>query len=111
MWAFAYLHRAVYSVLRFNSTLRTFKARAMVLELNLRELTLQQISEFIKNKCSGYGTVLSVSLRLFPIPLEKSFAVVEMASAEENARLCETVGDGYAADGVLVQLLHRDPPG
>jgi len=79
----------------------------MVLELNLRELTLQHISEFVKGKCSEYGTVLSVSLRLFPIPTGKSFAVVEMASAEENTKLRETVGDGYFAEGVVVHLMHK----
>jgi hypothetical protein len=81
----------------------------MILELNLYELTLRQISEFIKNKCSRYGTVLSVSLRLFPMSTDNgdSFAVVEMASAEENAKLRATVGDGYADKGVVVHLLHK----
>lgn len=85
----------------------------MVLELNLHELTLRQISEFIKNKCSQYGTVLSVSLRLFPISADqgKSFAVIEMSSPEENAKLRETVGDGYFAEGVVVHLVHNPDEG
>lgn len=85
----------------------------MVLELNLHELTLRQISEFIKNKCSEYGTVLSVSLRLFPISADqgKSFAVIEMSSPEENAKLRETVGDGYSDQGVVVHLVHNPDEG
>lgn len=80
----------------------------MVLELNLHELTLRQITEFIKAKCSEYGTVLSVSLRLFPVSSDNghSFAIVEMASAEENEKLRETVGDGYSDRGVVVHLVH-----
>lgn len=80
----------------------------MVLELNLHELTLRQISEFIKVKCSEYGTVLSVSLRLFPISTDNghSFAIVEMASPEENAKLRATVGDAYSERGVVVHLVH-----
>jgi len=85
----------------------------MVLELNLHELTLRQISEFIKTKCSRYGTVLSVSLRLFPIATDegRSFAVIEMASPDENVKLRETVGDGYADRGVVVHLVHNPAEG
>lgn len=84
----------------------------MVLELDLYHLTLQQISEFVRNKCSRYGTVLSVSLKLFPIATDKghSFAVIEMASPEQNTRLRESIGDGYTDRGVVVHLLHNPKP-
>lgn len=81
----------------------------MVLELDLYHLTLQQISEFVRTRCSQYGTVSSVSVKLFPISTDegRSFAIVEMASPEENTKLRETVGDGYCGDGVVVHLLHH----
>lgn len=81
----------------------------MVLELDLYHLTLQQISEFVRSKCSQYGTVLSVSVRLFPISADggRSSAIVEMASAEENTKLRETIGDDYADQGVVVNLRHN----
>jgi hypothetical protein len=85
----------------------------MVLELNLYHLTLQQISEFVRCKCSQYGTVFSVSVKLFPISSDhgRSFAIIEMASPEENAKLRETIGDGYADRGVVVDLLHNQEDG
>ncbi len=81
----------------------------MVLELDLYHLTLQQISEFVRGKCSQYGTVLSVSVRLFPISTDdgRSSAIIEMASAEENTKLRETIGDGYTERGVVVHLVHN----
>ena len=81
----------------------------MVLELDLYHLTLQQISEIVRGKCSQYGTVLSVSVRLFPISTDdgRSSAIIEMASAEENAKLRETIGDGYTDRGVVVHLVHN----
>ena len=81
----------------------------MVLELDLYHLTLQQISEFVRSRCSRCGTVLSVSVKLFPISTDhgRSFAIIEMASPEENTRLRETVGDGYSERGVVVHLLHN----
>lgn len=85
----------------------------MVLELDLYRLTLQQISEFVRNKCSSYGTVLSVSLKLFPLSSDKgnSSAVIEMASPEQNARLRESIGDGYTERGVVVHLIHNPEVG
>jgi hypothetical protein len=85
----------------------------MVLELDLYHLTLQQISEFVRKKCAQYGTVLSVSVKLFPISTghARSFAVIEMASDEENARLMDSIGDGYRDKGVLVNLLHEQAEG
>ena len=85
----------------------------MVLELDLYHLTLQQISEFVRSKCSRYGTVLSVSLKLFPIASDdgRSFAIIEMASPEENTRLREMIGDGYSDRGVVVHLLHNPKVG
>ena len=82
----------------------------MVLELDLYHLTLQQISEFVRSRCSQYGTVSSVSVKLFPISTDhgRSFAIVEMASPVENTRLRERVGDGYSDQGVIVHLFH-DP--
>ena len=81
----------------------------MVLELDLYHLTLQQISEFVRGKCCQYGTVLSVSVKLFPISTDdgRSSAIIEMASAEENTRLRETIGDGYTDRGVVVHLVHN----
>lgn len=77
---------------------REKELNAMVLELDLYHLTLQQIGEFVRSKCSQYGTVLSVSVKLFPISSDhgRSFAVIEMASPEENTKLRDTIGDGYA---------------
>ncbi|MBI4203754.1 MAG: hypothetical protein HY527_01895 [Betaproteobacteria bacterium] len=48
-------------------------------------------------------------MKLFPISTDegRSFAIVEMASPEENTKLRETVGDGYCGDGVVVHLLHH----
>jgi hypothetical protein len=85
----------------------------MVLELDLYHLTLQQISEFVRSKCSQYGTVFSVSVKLFPISSDRgrSFAIIEMASPEENTKLRETIGDGYADQGVVVNLLHNPKGG
>ena len=85
----------------------------MVLELDLYHLTLQQISEFVRSKCSRYGTVLSVSLKLFPIASDdgRSFAIIEMSSPEENTRLREMIGDGYSDRGVVVHLLHNPKEG
>jgi trehalose-6-phosphate synthase len=90
--------------------MRNGRKTAMVLELDLYHLTLQQISEFVRRKCSQYGTVLSVSVKLFPISTgqPRSFAVVEMASPEENTKLRDSIGDGYKDKGVLVDLLHTD---
>jgi hypothetical protein len=87
-----------------------WKNIAMVLELDLYHLTLQQISEFVRRKCAQYGTVLSVSVKLFPLSTghARSFAVIEMASPEENTRLMDSIGDGYKDKGVLVNLLHKD---
>lgn len=84
--------------------------KIMVLELDLYHLTLQQISEFVRRKCAQYGTVLSVSVKLFPISTghARSFAVIEMASPEENTKLMDSIGDGYRDKGVLVNLLHKD---
>lgn len=80
----------------------------MVLQLDLYHLTLQQISEFVRSKCSKCGTVLSVSLKLFPISTDhgRSFAIIEMATPEENVQLRETIGDGYTDRGVVVHLIH-----
>jgi hypothetical protein len=46
-------------------------------------------------------------VKLFPLSTghARSFAVIEMASPEENTRL---IGDGYKDKGVLVNLLHKD---
>jgi hypothetical protein len=49
-------------------------------------------------------------VKLFPLSTDhaRSFAVIEMASPEENTKLMDSIGDGYKDKGVLVNLLHKD---
>jgi len=82
----------------------------MVLALNLYQMTLPQLTQYIHGKCSEYGTVKQVSVHLYPLTSRRDqpFAVVEMASPEENKKLKDTIGDGYFSGGITVNLQHKD---
>jgi len=81
----------------------------MVLELNLHKMTLPDLTQCVRSKCAEYGTVKSISVHLYPLieGRDRPFAVVEMSSDEENSRLRNTIGDGYFAGGVCINLIHR----
>ncbi|MGQ0523187.1 MAG: hypothetical protein ACT4P8_05955 [Betaproteobacteria bacterium] len=81
----------------------------MMLATNLYSSTLPEIGRFVRDNCGQYGTVLSVTVHLYPVSTgqDRPFAIVEMSSSEENSRLREEIGDGYFGDGVLVQLWRR----
>jgi hypothetical protein len=82
---------------------------AMVLELNLHKMTLPELRQYVDGKCGEHGTVKNISVRLYPPALgqDRPFAVVEMSSPEENLRLRNTIGDGYFAGGVCINLVHK----
>ena len=79
----------------------------MVLELNLHQLTLQQLTQYVRSKCNEYGTVTNISVHLYPLEWKRDqpFAVVEMSSDEENVLLRNAIGDGYFGGGVCINLI------
>lgn len=81
----------------------------MVIELNLHNMTVPQLTQYVQDQCRNYGTVKRVSVHLYPLEVGQGqpFALVEMSSSEENATLRAAIGDGYFASGVSINLIHN----
>ena len=76
------------------------------MKLDLNRSTTRQLVERLTTECSTYGTVRNVSLYGFPVlgALFHPFAVVEMSSRVETARVREALGEGESAGGVVIPL-------
>ena len=81
----------------------------MVLELNLHRMTAPQLTQYVRDKCTEHGTVLNITVHLYPLMegRDRPFAIVQMSSSEDNARLRQTIGDGFFAGGVCINLVHK----
>ncbi|MGQ0526047.1 MAG: hypothetical protein ACT4P8_20575 [Betaproteobacteria bacterium] len=81
----------------------------MVIELNLHKMSVPQLTQYVRDRCIEYGTVENITVHLYPLVegRDRPFAIVQMSSSEENARLRNTIGDGYFAGGVCINLVHK----
>jgi len=81
----------------------------MVIELNLHKMTLPELAQYIRGRCGEYGTVTNISVHLYPIMQgrDRPFAVVQMSAPDENSRLRNSIGDGFFAGGVCINLIHK----
>lgn len=82
----------------------------MVIELNLHKMTLPDLTQYVRGKCSEHGAVTKISVHLYPLMAGRNqpFAIVEMSSPEETSRLRNTIGDGFFSGGVCINLVHKE---
>ena len=75
--------------------------------INAADFDETELEEMISERCSKFGSVMSVEIRRHSDPHRYDLALVEMSTEEEASNVFKEFGDAERGTSVMMKIKHQ----